>query len=93
MPGRSPTPRARFPGPLTIPPVLLGLYVLSTEFSWADRLLQRARVSAHEAWESARARPVSSAVVTGGGLVLAGVALWAVSAYDLLARAREVVGL
>ncbi len=81
------------PGPLTIPPILVGLYVLSTEFTWADRLLQRARASAQEAWEQARARPVSSAVVTGGGLVLAGAAVWAFTHYDLLARGREVVGL
>ena len=84
---------AVLPGPLTIPPILVGLYVLSTEFAWADRLLQRAKVSAQEAWEGARARPVSSAVVTGGGLVLAGAAVWAVGHYDLVARAREVVGL
>ena len=42
------------PGPLTIPPILVGLYVLSTEFAWADRLLQRAKASAAEAWEGAK---------------------------------------
>ena len=81
------------PGPLTIPPVLAGLYVLSTEFAWAERLLSRARQSAVEAWEAARAKPVSSAVVTVGGLVAAGVLIWAVSSYDVVARAREAVGL
>lgn len=81
------------PGPLTIPPVLLGLYVLSTEFRWADRLLQRARVSAQEAWASARERPVSSAALTTGGLLAAGAVLWAVAHADLVARARALVGL
>lgn len=81
------------PGPLTIPPMLLGLYVLSLEFAWADRLLDRAKESADEAWQAARRNPVSSAVVTVGGLVLAGVFLWAVAHYDLVARAREAVGI
>ena len=46
-----------------------------------------------EAWEAARAKPVGSAVVTVGGLVAAGVLIWAVSSYDVVARAREAVGL
>ena len=45
---------AALPGPLTIPPILLGLYIWSTEFAWADRLLDRARKSALEAWEKAK---------------------------------------
>ena len=81
------------PGPLTIPPILVGLYVLSLEFDWADRLFQRAQDSGRDAWESAKARPVTSALVTGGGLVLAGVAFWAVSHYDLVAKAKDAVGL
>lgn len=81
------------PGPFTIPPVLLGLYVLSTEFRWADRLLQRARASAQEAWASARERPVGSAVSTAGGLLAVGAAMWAVAQYDLVAHARALVGL
>lgn len=80
------------PGPLTIPPILLGLYILSTEFAWADRLLDRAKASAREAWDNARRRPVGSAVVTAGGLAIAGVVLWAIGRYDLVARAREVIG-
>ena len=80
------------PGPLTIPPVLLGLYVLSLEFDWADRLFRRAQDSGRQAWASARAKPVSSALVTGGGLVLAGAAFWAVKHYDLVARAKDAVG-
>ena len=60
---------AVLPGPLTIPPMLLGLYVLASEFDWADRLLQRAKKSAQEAWVKAKRRPVLSAVTTVGGLV------------------------
>ena len=81
------------PGPLTIPPILAGLYVLSLEFTWAERLLDRARASAREAWEKARRKPVASAAITVGGLVLAGLAVWAVGHYQLVARAREAVGL
>lgn len=84
---------AVLPGPLTIPPMLLGLYVLASEFEWADRLLQRAKRSAEEAWVKAKRRPVLSAVTTVGGLVLAGVALWAVGHYDLVARGTDLVGL
>ena len=81
------------PGPLTIPPVLLGLWIWSTEFAWADRQLDRAKASARIAWEDAKRRPVVSAVVTGGGLVGLGIGIWLVGRYDLVARAREVVGL
>ncbi len=81
------------PGPLTIPPVLLGLWIWSTEFAWADRQLDRAKASARVAWEDARRHPVVSAVVTGGGLVALGVAVWLTARYELVARAREVVGL
>lgn len=81
------------PGPLTIPPILVGLYVLSLEFAWAERLLERAKASAAEAWEVAKNKPVTSAVVTVGGLAAAGTVIWAVGRYDLVARAREAVGL
>jgi uncharacterized membrane protein YbaN (DUF454 family) len=81
------------PGPLTIPPILLGVWLWSTEFAWAHRLLERARRSAQAAWQQARLRPVWSAVVTGGGIVAFGVGLYLVGRYDLLDRARETVGL
>ena len=81
------------PGPLTIPPILLGLYLWSTEFAWADRLLDRAKDSARVAWDSARQRPVMSSVVTGGGLLALGAALYLVARHDLVGRAQDVVGL
>ncbi len=81
------------PGPLTIPPILLGVYVWSTEFAWADRLLERAKRSATEAWEQAKRRPVASAAVTLGGLVALGVGIFLGNRYDLVSRAQEAVGL
>jgi hypothetical protein len=80
------------PGPLTIPPILLGLWIWSTEFAWADRQLDRAKASARVAWDDARRRPVVSALVTGGGLVALGVGIWLVGKYELVAQARDVVG-
>jgi hypothetical protein len=81
------------PGPLTIPPVLLGLWIWSTEFRWARRLFQAFQRKARDAWAHAKLHPVSSALITVGGLALAGVAFWAVQHYELIARARELVGL
>lgn len=81
------------PGPLTIPPVLVGLYVLSLEFDWAYRLFRRAQVSGQQAWQKAKGRPVRSAVGTAAGLVVAGVAIWSVGHFHLVARAKDAVGL
>ena len=81
------------PGPLTIPPVLLGLYIWSTEFSWADRQLSRAQTSARAAWADARRRPVTSVCVTIGGLAALAAGVWAAGRYALVARALQLVGL
>ncbi len=81
------------PGPLTIPPILVGLYIWSTEFAWADRLLDRAKDSARDAWETAKRKPVSSAVVTGGGLLALGVGIYLVGRFDLISQATRLVGL
>lgn len=45
------------PGPGGIPLVLLGLAVLASEFEWAHRLLQWARVKVHELGEWTRTLP------------------------------------
>jgi len=79
------------PGPLTIPPVLIGLWVWSTEFEWARRFFVTFRRKARETWAHARQHPVSSAAVTIGGLVAAGVAFWAVGHYHLVDRAVAAV--
>ena len=82
---------AALPGPLTIPPVLLGLWLWSTEFAFAERLFDRFKDKAQEAWAHAKAHPVSSAAITIGGLIAAGVAFWAVSHYGLIDKARDAV--
>ena len=84
---------AALPGPLTIPPILVGLYVWSTEFAWAERLLERAKRSAREAWENAKRRPVITALVTLSGIVAVVVGLYLVDRYELLDRLKDAVGL
>jgi hypothetical protein len=84
---------AVLPGPLTIPPVLLGLWIWSTEFRFARRFFDAFERKAREAWRHARVHPVSSAAVTVGGLAAAGAAVWAVSHFELVDKARDAVGL
>jgi hypothetical protein len=79
------------PGPLTIPPVLLGLWIWSTEFRFAERFFDSFKDKARDAWEHAKAHRVSSAIVTGGGLVLAAVAFWAATRYDLVDKTRAAI--
>ena len=81
------------PGPLTIPPVLLGLWLWSTEFEWANRFFQPFKKKGEEAWDHAKRHPVSSTFVTLAGLVLAGAAIWASSHYHLVDRGKHLVGL
>jgi hypothetical protein len=78
---------------LTIPPILLGVWIWSSEFAWAERLFERAKKSAQEAWDNAKRRPVVSALVTGSGLVAAGVAFYLVSRYELVDRGRDAIGI
>ena len=81
------------PGPLTIPPVLVGLWIWSTEFAWARRLFESFHHKAKQTWAHSRRHPVSSSIVTIGGLVMAGVVFWAVGHYDLVDRGKSAVGL
>jgi hypothetical protein len=80
------------PGPLTIPPVLLGLWIWSTEFAWAARFFQTFRRKATEAWSHAKQHPASSLAITVGGLVAAGVAFWAVGHFELVDRTTTALG-
>ncbi len=57
------------PGPLTIPPVLLGLWIWSTEFEAAERLVDKSQAKAKEAWEDAKRHPIRAGLITGAGLV------------------------
>ena len=81
------------PGPLTIPPIVLGLWIWSTEFEWAHRFFAPMQQKGKEAWEHAKSHPVSSTIVTAFGLVLAGVLVWAVAHFELVAKAKDLVGL
>jgi hypothetical protein len=84
---------AVLPGPLTIPPVLLGLWIWSTEFNWARRFFETFREKGKAAWAHAKHHPGSSALITVGGLAATVVVIWAVGHYELVDRAKEYVGL
>ena len=72
------------PGPLTIPPILLGVWLWSTEFDFAKRWLRPIRGRAHKAWLAAKARPWHTGAVTSAGLLAAAAALYLVVRLDLL---------
>ena len=83
---------AVLPGPLTLPPVLLGLWIWSTEFRFAERFFDSFKRKAKAAWTHAKVHPISSAAITIGGLAAAGVAMWAVSHYELVAKGKDAIG-
>ena len=80
------------PGPLTIPPIVLGLWIWSTEFAWARSIFQTAKRKAQEAWTHAKQHPLSSAAITVGGLIAAGLAVWAVGHFQLVDKATSALG-
>jgi hypothetical protein len=84
---------AVLPGPLTIPPVLFGLWIWSTEFEWAHKFFSKFREKGEEAWEHAKKHPVSSTILTVLGLVAAGAAIWATGHFHLVDRGMDLVGL
>jgi uncharacterized membrane protein YbaN (DUF454 family) len=81
------------PGPLTIPPILLGLWLWSLEFEFARHWLHPIRQKGAVAWDQAREKPVHTTVITVLGLVGAALMIWAALRYELLLHARNVVGL
>jgi hypothetical protein len=81
------------PGPLTIPPILLGLWIWSTEFRWADRWLDRAKDSARRALDEARRRPVLTGLATGSGVVALAVGIYVSTRYQLVDRVLVLIGL
>ena len=84
---------AVLPGPLTIPPVLVGLWIWSTEFHWAKRFFDSFQSKAKDAWTHAKQHPASSAAITVGGLAAAAVAFWAVGHYQLVDTIKDAVGI
>ena len=81
------------PGPLTIPPILLGVWLWSLEFEFARHWLRPIKKQGSAAWDAAKEKPVHTAAVTALGLVGAGILIWMTLRYDLLDRGRELVGL
>lgn len=81
------------PGPLTIPPIIVGLWIWSTEFEWAHRFFAIWKEKGQDAWAHAKRHPVSSTAITIGGLVAAAAVIWAVLHFDLMDRGKELVGL
>jgi hypothetical protein len=81
------------PGPLTIPPILLGVWLWSLEFEFARHWLRPLKKQGSAAWDAAREKPVHTTLVTALGLVGAGLMIWAALRYDLLDRGRALVGL
>jgi len=73
--------------------VLLGLWVWSSEFDWARRFFEAFKEKAKAAWAHAKQHPVSSAVITIGGLALMAGVVWAVGHYGLAERTASALGL
>lgn len=84
---------AVLPGPLTIPPMLLGLWIWSTEFHWARRFFDAFKEKAKAALNHAKKHRVSSTVITVGGLLAAAVAFWAVRHFAVVDRVKDQLGL
>ena len=80
------------PGPLTIPPIVLGLWIWSSEFGWARALFATARRTARDTWAHARQHPASSVAITVGGLAAAGAVVWAVGHFQLVDQATAALG-
>src|SRR5690349_25076440 len=81
------------PGPLTIPPILLGVWLWSLEFEFARHWLRPIKAKGSDAWDTAKEKPVHTTVVTVLGLIGAAFLIWAALRYDLLDRGRQAVGL
>ena len=84
---------AVLPGPLTIPPVLLGLWIWSTEFDWARRFFETFKEKAQATWAHAKKHPAGSTLITAGGLAAAAFAFWAVGHFALVERLKDVIGI
>jgi hypothetical protein len=81
------------PGPLTIPPILAGLWLWSLEFEFARRWLRPMQKKGAVVWAQAKAKPVHTTVVTVLGLIGAAVIIWAAFRFDLIDRGRDLIGL
>jgi hypothetical protein len=69
---------------LAVPPVFVGLWVWSREFHWGHRLFRAFLRRAESLWVRVRSRPVRWAVITLGGVGVAGAGYWAWAHYGLV---------
>ena len=69
------------------------MWIWSTEFEWARRFFDSFKRKAAATWAHAKRHPVSSTVITVGGLVAAGVAFWAVGHFQQVDRAKNLIEL
>jgi hypothetical protein len=79
------------PGPFTIPPILIGLVIWALEFDFAERWVDKAKAQAQESWENAKAHPLRTGLVTGGGIILFVLALVLASHYGLVDKAKGII--
>jgi hypothetical protein len=64
------------PAVLTIPPMLLGVWIWSTEFPFADGLLEWLRDKGKAGRDYAKKHPVRFGVITAAGFLVAAAAYW-----------------
>jgi hypothetical protein len=81
------------PGPLTIPPILLGVWLWSLEFEFARHLLRPIKSRGSVAWSRAKEKPVHTTIVTILGLLGAAILIWGTFRYDFISRGRDMIGL
>lgn len=79
------------PGPLTIPPMLIGLWIWSSEFAWARRFFTAFSDRAEATWQHAKRHSRSTIAVTVSGLLIAAAVSWAVQRYDLIAKVQALL--
>ena len=65
------------PAPLAVPPMLLGVWIWSTEFPFANRLLKWLKERAQAGRDYAKKHPVRFGLMTVGGFLVAAAAYWA----------------
>ena len=65
------------PAPLAIPPMLIGVWIWSTEFSFAEGLLDWLRDKAQSGRDYAKKHPVKFGLMTTAGLLIGVAGYWA----------------
>jgi hypothetical protein len=65
------------PAPLAVPPMLIGVWIWSTEFPFADGLLDWLKDKAQAGRDYAKKHPVWFGLMTAGGFLIAAAAYWA----------------